>query len=186
MLHFCITHSQWTLCEGVTQKLHKSALSPRKRAPAWKCRTGFDVMRWFSQVSLGGWAGGTGATIIRPETLWECVRSLELPPNRQKKNIAVIPALSPRFRWITRCGCVFQFKTRALTPKHCTSCFDALHRYQLRRPVWKPATFKRSSFVSWLLIGRLNTWNVEDVFKGPLSHAYKIVSSHVLPAGCHI
>lgn len=34
---------------------------------------------------------------------------------RQKKSIAVIPRLSPRFRRTARCGCVFHFKTLALT-----------------------------------------------------------------------
>lgn len=81
---FAVLTSNGGFVKVLRKKLHKSALSQRKRTPAGKCCIGCDVMRWFWKVWSGGWAG-TGATIIKPKTLWECVQSSELLCSADRK-----------------------------------------------------------------------------------------------------
>lgn len=98
----------WRCC---AKKLHKSVLSPRKRPPAGKCCIGCDVMRWFSKVSLGGWAGNKRHHYQTPGLVGMCAVPWNYLPTQTKKNIAVIPKLSPCLRRVARCGCVFHFRT---------------------------------------------------------------------------
>lgn len=54
---FALLTSNGGFVKMLRKMLHKSVLSPGKRTPARKRCIGSDVIRWFSKVSLGGWAG---------------------------------------------------------------------------------------------------------------------------------